>query len=96
MDLSRICCETGTAFLCCAYRKAVKGVGLNESNDFNFGNVYQFRKISNNFVRRKSKTRDMKHKTELIQILAYVFAIVGHLTLITWFSLLLNRSLNLI
>ena len=38
----------------------------------------------------------MKHKTELIEILGYVFAIIGHLVLITWFSLLLNRSLNLI
>ena len=38
----------------------------------------------------------MKHKTELIQILGYSLAILGHLTLITWFSLLLNRSLNLI
>lgn len=37
-----------------------------------------------------------KHKFELIQILGYVFAIVGHLVLITWFSLLLNHSLNLI
>ena len=37
-----------------------------------------------------------KHKTELVQILAYSIAILGHLTLITWFSLLLNRSLNLI
>ena len=38
----------------------------------------------------------MKHKTELLQILGYIVAIVGHLTLITWFSLLLNKSLNLI
>lgn len=54
MDLSRICCETGTAFLC-AYRKAVKGVGGSESSDLNFGNVHQFRKISNNFVVENQK-----------------------------------------
>ncbi len=38
----------------------------------------------------------MKHKTELMQILGYIVAIVGHLVLITWLSLLLNHSLNLI
>ena len=37
-----------------------------------------------------------KHKTELLQIAGYILAILEHLTLITWFSLLLNRSLNLI
>ena len=37
-----------------------------------------------------------EHKTELLQIAGYSIAILGHLTLITWLSLLLNRSLNLI
>lgn len=37
-----------------------------------------------------------EHKTEMLLIAGYVFAIVGHLVLITWFSLLLNKSLNLI
>lgn len=37
-----------------------------------------------------------KHKFELLQIAGYSIAILGHLALITWFSLLLNRSLNLI
>ena len=37
-----------------------------------------------------------KHKFELLEITVYVFAIIWHLVLITWFSLLLNRSLNLI
>lgn len=37
-----------------------------------------------------------KHKTEMLLIAGYVFAIVGHLVLITWFSLLLNKSLNII
>ena len=37
-----------------------------------------------------------EHKTELLQIAGYILAIIGHLVLITWFSLLLNHSLNLI
>lgn len=37
-----------------------------------------------------------KHKFELIQIAGYVFAIAGHLVLITWLCLLLNHSLNII
>ena len=37
-----------------------------------------------------------KHGKEMLQIAGYTIAILGHLTLITWFSLLLNRSLNLI
>lgn len=37
-----------------------------------------------------------EHKFELIQILGYSLAIIGHLVLITWLSLLLNHSLNLI
>ena len=37
-----------------------------------------------------------EHKTELIEILGYSLAIIGHLMLITWLSLLLNHSLNLI
>lgn len=95
MDLSRICCETGTAFFC-AYRKAVKGVGLNESNDLNFGNVHQFRKISNNFVVENQKTRDMRHKTELLQILGYSLALIIHMVLIMQLAVLLNKSLNIL
>ena len=37
-----------------------------------------------------------EHKTELVEILGYSLAIIGHLMLITWLSLLLNHSLNLI
>ena len=37
-----------------------------------------------------------KHKFELLQIAGYTLAIVAHLLLITWFSILLNVSLNLI
>lgn len=37
-----------------------------------------------------------EHRKELIQIAGYVFAIAGHLVLITWLCLLLNHSLNLI
>lgn len=37
-----------------------------------------------------------EHKTELLQIAGYILAIAGHLALITWFSLLLNRSLNIL
>lgn len=37
-----------------------------------------------------------EHKTELLQIAGYILAIAGHLFLITWFSILLNHSLNLI
>lgn len=37
-----------------------------------------------------------EHKTELIEILGYSLAIIGHLMLITWLSLLLNHSLNII
>lgn len=38
----------------------------------------------------------MKHTKEFLEITGYILAIAGHLFLITWFSLLLNRSLNLI
>ena len=38
----------------------------------------------------------MKHTNELLQIAGYIIAIAGHLALITWFSLLLNRSLNIL
>lgn len=37
-----------------------------------------------------------KHKTEMLLIAGYSIAIVGHLILITWLSLLLNHSLNII
>lgn len=37
-----------------------------------------------------------KHKTEMLLIAGYSIAIIGHLVLITWFSLLLNKSLNII
>ena len=37
-----------------------------------------------------------EHKNELLQIAGYILAILGHLTLITWLSLLLNHSLNII
>ena len=37
-----------------------------------------------------------KHQKEFLEITVYVFAIIWHLVLITWFSLLLNRSLNII
>lgn len=37
-----------------------------------------------------------EHKTEMLLIAGYSIAIVGHLILITWLSLLLNHSLNLI
>ena len=37
-----------------------------------------------------------EHKRELIEILGYSLAIIGHLMLITWLSLLLNHSLNII
>lgn len=46
---------------------------------------------------RTKKSPNMKeHKKELIEILGYSLAIAGHLFLITWFSILLNVSLNLI
>lgn len=46
---------------------------------------------------KKKIIENMKeHKTELLQIAGYILAIAGHLFLITWFSLLLNRSLNII
>lgn len=38
----------------------------------------------------------MKHTKELLQITGYILAIAGHLFLITWFSILLNVSLNII
>lgn len=38
----------------------------------------------------------MKHGREMLLIAGYSIAIVGHLVLITWLSLLLNHSLNLI
>lgn len=38
----------------------------------------------------------MKHTKELLQITGYILAIAGHLTLISYFSFLLNKSLNLI
>ena len=37
-----------------------------------------------------------EHKKELIQITGLTIAIAGHLMLITWLSLLLNHSLNII
>ena len=37
-----------------------------------------------------------EHKTELLQIAGYILVIAGHLTLISYFSFLLNKSLNLI
>lgn len=37
-----------------------------------------------------------KHQKELLEITVYVFAIIWLLVLITWFSILLNHSLNLI
>ena len=36
------------------------------------------------------------HQKEMLQIAGYIIAIAGHLALITWFSLLLNKSLNII
>lgn len=58
--------------------------------------LYQYANISI-FASNKKITENMKeHKYELIQILGYVFAIIGHLILITWLSLLLNHSLNII
>ena len=37
-----------------------------------------------------------EHRKELLEIAGYTIAIVAHLFLITWFSILLNVSLNLI
>lgn len=37
-----------------------------------------------------------EHRKELLEIAGYTIAIVGHLVLITWLSLLLNHSLNII
>lgn len=37
-----------------------------------------------------------EHKTEMLLIAGYSIAILGHLALIAWFSLLLNKSLNII
>ena len=52
--------------------------------------------ISYIFVATKNITDMRRHKTEMLLIAGYIFAIIGHLVLITWFSLLLNRSLNII
>lgn len=50
----------------------------------------------NIFVVNKKTPNMREHKKELIQITGLTIAIVGHLMLITWLSLLLNHSLNLI
>lgn len=45
---------------------------------------------------QQKKPPNMKHGREMLLIAGYSIAIVGHLVLITWLSLLLNHSLNLI
>lgn len=47
-------------------------------------------------LKPKNHRKMREHRKELIQIAGYVFAIAGHLVLITWLCLLLNHSLNLI
>lgn len=72
-------------------------MGVYESND-----VIIFISLHQNgkrliFASNKKITEKMKeHKTEMLLIAGYSIAIVGHLILITWLSLLLNHSLNLI
>ena len=38
----------------------------------------------------------MKHRTELIEIVGYILALIMHMVLIMQLAVLLNKSLNLI
>lgn len=68
-----------------------------ESSDaFNFRIIVQKRKRQYLCSEQKNHRKMREHRKELIQIAGYVFAIAGHLVLITWLSLLLNHSLNII
>ena len=49
------------------------------------------------FVAKTKNHMNMRnHQKEMLLIAGYSIAIVGHLMLITWLSLLLNHSLNII
>lgn len=79
------------------YKSISGGVGVYESNDVFISISLTKNGKGNIFALKPKNHRKMReHRKELIQIAGYVFAIAGHLVLITWLSLLLNHSLNII